>query len=95
MTQEEMIQDYIREVEEHDFKVNEHVFSNNSARKIELFINKEGQQKQFLMITFNVDPKHSGQASTDRLGRADIDDLMEYCWLFMRTAIFLKDLERF
>ena len=37
MTQEEMIQDYIREVEEHDFKVNEHVFSNNSAKKDRAF----------------------------------------------------------
>ena len=95
MTQEEMIQDYIREVEEHDFKVNEHVFSNNSAKKIELFISKKDQKKQFLMITFNVDPGHNSQTSIDRLGQADIDDLMEYCWLFMRTAIFLKDLERF
>lgn len=95
MTQEEMIQDYIREVEEHDFEVNRHVFGNNSAKKIELFISKKDQKKQFLMITFNVDPGHNSQTSIDRLGQADIDDLMEYCWLFMRTAIFLKDLERF
>lgn len=95
MTKEEVIQDYIREVEEHDFEVSEHVFESNSAKKIELFISKKDQQKQFLMITFNVDPDHDGSASIDRLGQANIDDLMEYCWLFMRTAIFLKDLERF
>lgn len=29
------------------------------------------------------------------MNEVSADDLMEYCWLFMRTAIFLKDLERF
>lgn len=50
---------------------------------------------QVLRIDFDIDPGYDNQVFIDRLGQTGINDLMEYCWLFMRTATFLKDLERF
>lgn len=95
MTEEEMIQDYIRELEEHDFQVNEHVLGNSSVRKRTFLITEGEYQMQVLRIDFDIDPGYDNPVFIDRLGQTGINNLMEYCWLFMRTAIFLKDLERF
>ncbi len=49
---------------------------------------------RFNRIDLNIDQDYDSKVFIDRLGQTRINDLMEYCWLFMRTAIFLKNLER-
>ncbi len=95
MTEEEMIKDFIRELDEHDFQLNEHVLGNSSARKRIFFITEGEYEIHVLRINLDIDQDYDSKVFIDRLGAADGDDLVEYSWLLMRTAIFLKDLKRF
>lgn len=91
MTKEEAIQDYIRELKEHDYSVVESQLGSSREKNNPLYIkNKYG--RDILAIAINdhlFDP-----IFLELKCSADADDLIEYSWLLMRTAIFLQDLER-
>lgn len=94
MTKEEAIQDYIREVQDHDYSIIETRLGNNVVKNILLHVtNKKG--KEFLVVAIDAKPEfESHKASIDLKHTGDVDDLVDYSWLFMRTAILLQDLER-
>lgn len=94
MTKEEAIQDYIREVQDHDYSVFESRLGNNVVKKIYLHI-KNKKEKEILVVTIDENPEfESHRALIDLKCNGDIDDLVDYSWLFMRTAILLQDHER-
>ena len=90
MTIEELMNDYFKELDDHCFQVSKVLPKNNKTPFKSLLIQEGEYQTPVLRIDFGyIDP-----VFVDRLGATDGDDLVEYSWLLMRTAIFLQDLER-
>ena len=91
MTRNEMIADFIRELKEHDFKA---VFKEPKkyweADRALCISDKTGWE--ILHIEF----EGNEPVSADMKGNIVFpEDLIEYSWLFMRTGIFLNDLDKF
>lgn len=90
MNKEDLISDYAEELDDHCFQVSKVLPKSDKSPYKSLLIQEGEYQTPVLRIDFGyIDP-----VFVDRLGATNGDDLVEYSWLLMRTAILLQDLER-